>query len=44
MKWKLLLCGAAFLAAGCASYQSPSAGLGNYSFANDLVPQPLPVP
>jgi hypothetical protein len=42
MKFKLLLCGATLLVAGCASQQSPFASSGGYSYTYDLVPEPLP--
>jgi len=42
MTWKLLLCGAALVAAGCASNPSPFSTSGDYSFTTDLVPPPVP--
>jgi hypothetical protein len=42
MKLKLLLCGVALLAAGCASPQNPFATSGELSYTYDLVPQPVP--
>jgi hypothetical protein len=41
MKFKLLLCGAALLVAGCSSTENPYASSGDYSYNYDLVPQPL---
>jgi hypothetical protein len=42
MKLRLLFCGAALLAAGCASPQNPFAASGEFSYTYDLVPQPVP--
>jgi hypothetical protein len=42
MKFKLLLCGAALLAAGCDTTPNPYGSSGEYSFTYDLVPQPVP--
>jgi hypothetical protein len=42
MKLKLLLCGAALLAAGCDTTPNPYGSSGEYSFTYDLVPQPVP--
>jgi hypothetical protein len=42
MKLRLLLCGAALLAAGCDTPQNPYATAGEYSYTYDYVPQPVP--
>jgi hypothetical protein len=42
MKMRLLLCGAALLAAGCATEQNPFGTNGEFSYSYDMVPQPIP--
>jgi hypothetical protein len=42
MKLKLLLCGVALLAGGCATEQNPFGYSGEFPYSYDLVPQPLP--
>jgi hypothetical protein len=49
MKLRLLLCGAALLAAGCnspespfAATQNPYATSGEFSYTYDYVPEPIP--
>jgi hypothetical protein len=42
MKFKLLLCGAALLVAGCESPSNPYGASGEYSFTYDYVPEPVP--
>jgi hypothetical protein len=42
MKFKLLLCGAALLAAGCDLPQNPYGASAEYSYNYDMVPQPVP--
>jgi hypothetical protein len=41
MKFKLLLCGAALLVAGCSSPPNPFASSAEYPYAYDSVPQPV---
>ncbi len=42
MKYKLLLCGAVLLVAGCDTPQNPYASSSNYSYAYDNLPEPVP--
>ena len=41
MKFKLLLCGAVLLVAGCSSTENPFASAGEFSYNYDSVPQPV---
>jgi hypothetical protein len=42
MKWKLLLCGAIFVVAGCSSPENPFVSSGEAPYTYDYVPQPVP--
>jgi hypothetical protein len=42
MKFKLLLCGAVLLVAGCDTAQNPYASSANYSYSYDMIPEPVP--
>jgi hypothetical protein len=42
MKFKLLLCGAVLLVAGCDTPQNPYASASNYSYSYDMLPEPVP--